>query len=390
MPLPHADQGAPRPRHAVRLFPGRSFFSVLSVLLLLPVCCQDPEEGATPESQAVPPDSDAAVRKPGAQTLREAQVLRFSPDRTFTIVQFTDTQDDQEMDPRTVRLIEAVLDDVGPDLVVFTGDNVRSGPKIPQDVWTAIDQFARPVDSRGISWLIAFGNHDEDHTPLTGVDEEKMLEYCMSFPFNVNQPGPTGVHGTGNMHALVLESDGDQPRFTIWALDSNRYVPDTIAGQAIRAAGLRAYDWIRHSQVNWYYQTSRELEARYGRPVPGLMFLHIPLPELDLMWKNPEVHGVVGEKNEDVAAGAFNSGLFAAIMERGDVRGVFVGHDHVNDYAGDYFGIRLGYAANTGYGTYGLDGDEGDRMRGARVFVVHEDDPGRFETYMIWARDLGM
>ncbi len=354
----------------------RGLPAALPILLLLATGCRGPDERAAPDPSLAPP--------------REAPVLRFGPDRTFTIVQFTDTQDDQDVDPRTVRLIEAVLDEVGPDLVVFTGDNIRSGPETPQDVRTAIDNFVVPVDSRGIPWLIAFGNHDEDHTPVTGVDEEEMLEYYMSFSFNANQPGPPDVYGTGNMHVLVLGSDDDTPRFNIWALDSNRYVPDTMAGQSLRAAGLWAYDWIRHSQVAWYYRTSQDLEARYGGPIPALMFFHIPLPEFRLMWQNPEVHGVVGEKNESVAAGAFNSGLFAAMMERGDVKGVFVGHDHVNDYVGDYFGIRLGYAANTGYGTYGLDGEERDRTRGARVFVVPEDDPGRFETYMVWARDLGI
>lgn len=335
-----------------------------------------PDEGAAPEA--------------GLGAPRETPALRFRPDSTFTIVQFTDTQDDQDMDPRTVRLMEAVLDDVGPDLVVFTGDIVRSGPETPQDVRTAIDHVARPVESRGIPWLMAFGNHDEDHTPLTGVDEEGMLEYYMSFPHNINQPAPAGVHGTGNMHALVLASDGDQPRFNVWALDSGRYTPDTIAGQSVRASGLRSYDWIRHSQVAWYVRTSQALEARYGGPVPALMFFHIPLPEFALLWAHRENHGVVGERNEDVAAGTFNSGLLAAMMERGDVKGVFVGHDHVNDYVGDYFGIRLGYSANTGFGTYGLDGDDRDRMRGARVFVLRENDPSRFETYMVWARDYGI
>jgi hypothetical protein len=365
-----------KPVRAALLRPGPAL-ALLAVLSLLPaVGCRGSDEQGEPE--------------PGAAVPRGESVLRFRPDRTFTIVQFTDTQDDQDMDPRTVRLIEAVLDDVGPDLVVLTGDNVRSGPQTEQDVRTAIDHFARPVDSRGIPWLVTFGNHDEDHTSATGVDEERMLDYYMSFPHNLNQPGPAGVHGTGNMHALVMASDGNEPRFNLWALDSGRYSPDTIAGQSVRAAGLRAYDWIRHSQVAWYFRTSEELEARHGAPVPALMFFHIPLPEFDLMWQKPEVHGVVGERNEDVAAGTFNSGLFAAMMERGDVKGVFVGHDHVNDYVGDYFGIRLGYSANTGFGTYGLDGDERERMRGARVFVIQEDDPGRFETYMVWARDYGI
>jgi hypothetical protein len=120
------------------------------------------------------------------------------------------------------------------------------------------------------------------------------------------------------------------------------------------------------------------------------MFFHIPLPELDLMWQNRENHEVVGERNEDVASGAFNSGLFGAVMDRGDVVGIFAGHDHVNDYVGDYFGVRLGYSANVGFGTYGLDGPDRDRMRGGRVLIIPEEDPGSFETFMVHAGHYGI
>jgi hypothetical protein len=316
--------------------------------------------------------------------------LRFNNDGTFKVVQFTDTQDDQDIDPRTVRLMEAVLDTEQPDLVVFTGDNIRSGPETPDDVWTAIDNIAEPVDSRGIPWLIAFGNHDEDHTPKSGIAEQTMLERYMSYAQNINVRGPAEVTGTGNMNLLVYGSSGEEPVFNIWLFDSGRYAPGEIGGQSIEHDSLPGWDWIRHSQVAWYYDTSSDLEQRYSRKIPSLAFFHIPLWEFDLMWDNREHHGVVGEKNESVSSGPVNSGLFAAMLERGDVLGVFVGHDHVNDYVGDYFGIHLGYAANTGFGTYGLDGPEKDRMRGARVFVVHEGDPWAFETNMVYARDYGI
>jgi hypothetical protein len=316
--------------------------------------------------------------------------LSFGPDGQFTIVHFTDTQDDHEIDPRTVLLMEAVLAEVSPDLVVFTGDNVRSGPETPEDVKTAIDAIAGPVEAAGVPWFITFGNHDEDHTHRTGMDEAALLEYYMSFPHNINQTDPEEVNGTGNMVALVAGSGSSEPAFALWGLDSGRYVPDSIGGQSISADGLRTYDWIRPGQVGWYTGTSMQLEAHYGAAIPGLMFFHIPLPEFALMWENRENHQVVGERNEDVAAGAFNSGLFGAIQDRGDVVGIFVGHDHVNDFVGNYFGVWLGYSANTGYGTYGLEGDDPDRMRGARVLTVYEDDPGKLETRMIFARDLGI
>lgn len=352
---------------------------LLVALLVLPLlACGGSEEkgsGRPPGGSGIPQDHPT---------------LRFDVDGTFAIVHFTDTQDDQDIDPRTVRLMEAVLDDQQPDLVVFTGDNVRSGPETPDDVHQAIDAIAQPVESRGIPWLVTFGNHDEDHTPRTGVDAEAMLEYYMSFPHNLNRPGPEGVNGTGNMQVLVYGSDGEKPQFNIWALDSGRYSSDSFGDQPLEKDGLRSYDWIRPSQIGWYDRTSREIEARFGYKVPGLMFFHIPIPEFALMWEHRENHDVVGEKNEDVAAGPFNSGLFGTVMDRGDVHGIFVGHDHVNDFVGDYFGVRLGYSANAGFGTYGLDGDDPDRLRGARVIVVDQKAPQSFETFMVFARDFGI
>jgi hypothetical protein len=327
---------------------------------------------------------------PGRQAREPEPTLRFRPDGTFVLVHFTDVQDDQDIDPRTVRLIEAVLDEHRPDLVVFTGDNVREGPETPADVHRAVEGFAGPVESRGIPWAVTFGNHDEDHTPVTGMDEAALLDHYMSYPHNLNRPSPAGVHGTGNGHIVILGSQRTAPAFNVWLLDSGRYVPDTIAAQAVGDDGLRTYDWIRPSQVAWYATTSQSLERRWGAKVPSLMFFHIPLPEFALLWDHRENHSVTGEKNEDVAAGAFNSGLFGAVMDRGDVAGIFVGHDHVNDYVGDYFGVRLGYSANVGFGTYGLEGDDKDRMRGARVFRIREDDPRAFETFMVYARDYGI
>ncbi len=373
--------------------------ALLAFALVLATCAGgrapgDPRPGA-PEGSRSAGAGEAAVTvvfhgADGEAAAGASPTLRFRPDGTFRIVQFTDTQDDHHIDPRTVRLLEAVLDDQRPDLVVFTGDNVRAGPETAEDVWAAIEHIARPVEDRGIPWLVTFGNHDEDHTGRTGVDEAAMLARYMSYPHNLNRPGPADVTGTGNMHMLIRASDSDEPVFNIWALDSGRYAADSVGGQAIADDGLPGWDVIRFDQVRWYYETSQELERRHGAPVPALAFFHIPLREFHHMWQHRENHGVVGERNEPVSTGPFNSGLFAAMLERGDVKGVFVGHDHINDYVGDYFGIRLGYAANSGFGTYGLGGDERDRMRGARVLVLREDDPGAFETFMVRARDYGI
>jgi hypothetical protein len=104
----------------------------------------------------------------------------------------------------------------------------------------------------------------------------------------------------------------------------------------------------------------------------------------------PPLHGVTGERNEEECVGPFNGGLLAAALDRGDVLGVFAGHDHVNDYAGDYFGVTLAYAACAGFAPYGLGGQDDHRLRGARLIRLDERDPGRLETRMIRAGDLGI
>ena len=78
------------------------------------------------------------------------------------------------------------------------------------------------------------------------------------------------------------------------------------------------------------------------------------------------------------------------MLQRGDVKGVFCGHDHVNDFIGNYYGIYLGYAANTGFGTYGLGGTQNNRLRGARVFILNEDKIETFNTFMVYALDYGI
>jgi 3',5'-cyclic AMP phosphodiesterase CpdA len=353
-----------------------------------------------------------ALASPALATEREEQehlrTLRFSPDRTFKVVQFTDTQDGQDTDPRTVALIGAVLDDQRPDLVVFTGDQLTSRPQTAADVRRAIDNIVQPMEARRIPWLVAFGNHDEDHTARTGLDREAQLAIYRSYRHNLNQPSPRGVSGSGNMQALVNGSRSDEPVFNVWALDSGKYAPAKVGEQVVGEdyllgwTWMPTWDWIKPDQVAWYTRTSERLEREHGRKLPSLMFFHIPLQEWRQMYENDAVkvahpeyglapqHGVVGERNEDECPGPFNSGLFAALAARGDVKGVFVGHDHVNDYVGDYFGVRLGYSANTGFATYGLGGAENHRMRGARVFVVREDQPEQFDTRMVFAADYGI
>lgn len=342
-------------------------------------------------------------RSPAGSPRANGPKLRFHADGTFKVVQFNDTQDDERTDKRTVELIEKTLDQEQPDFVLINGDVITGGCETRLAVKQAINNVVWPMESRGIPWAVTYGNHDEDSLPQSGVDEAGMLDFYRSYDYNMNAENIAGVTGTGNTIVPVASSaKKNRDAFALWLLDSGRYAPGSINGQDF--AGYPTWDWLRMDQVAWYREESQQLEQKLGRKLPGLMFIHIALWEHRFMWwggvdtrtaadaaRGKARHAIVGERNEDECPGPINSGMYNAILERGDVKGVFVGHDHVNDYVGDYYGVLLGYAPGTGFGAYGLPGADRNRMRGGRVFELTESgDDVSIATRVVYARDLGI
>lgn len=339
----------------------------------------------------------------------QPEKLNFRADGTFKVMQITDPQDDHCTEKRTVELITKALEQENPDLVVFSGDIITGGDRSPEETRIAINNMVAPIEAAGVPFMITFGNHDEDSSEITGLYEPDQLEIYRGYSCNINEPDyEDRVTGTGEMVTLVRGSFDRNPKLAVWGLDSGRYAPNPIAGQDINQEPVKydnKWDWIREDQVNWYVEKSKNIEKRYGKKIPGMMFFHIPLPEHEYMWdvdkgyeypdhmlvgKQPGKHEIQGERNECVCTGPFNSGLFGAMVERGDIKTVFVGHDHINNYQGNYYGIQLGYGASSGFGPYGFEGDERNRLRGVRIFEVSEANPEKISTHMLLASELGI
>ncbi len=345
--------------------------------------------------------SSRGAAAPGRDGLAQPR-LRFNAGGGFRVLHVTDTQDDEFVDRRTVELIGKAIDSQKPDLVVFGGDQLVGSLDTVTEIKQAINNVVAPVEEREVPWIATFGNHDEDSSARHGWYEPEQLEFLMGYRHNLNVPGPRGVSGTGNMVLPVRRSDSDDWAFAVWLLDSGRYAPLPIEGQD--GDGYMTYEWVHADQVAWYRETSLAIEKRLGHKVPGLLVQHIPPIEFDYMWwggaysrtaadhdRGVARHGIVGERNEDVYTGLFNSGLVLSVLERGDIKGIFCGHDHVNTYVGNYYGVLLGYSGNAGFGTYGLGGAENHRLRGVRVFDLDEDAANPIVgTSMVFARDLGI
>ena len=330
----------------------------------------------------------------------KADKLRFREDGSFTVIQFNDTQDTHLTDKRTIELITKAIATEDPDFVVLNGDIINGGPSTEEQVKQAYNNVIAPIEAAGVHWALNFGNHDEDSVEKSGMTEQRIMEFVRQYPHNLNVR-EDAISGHSNLMVPVAGSKNGKIAAAMWLIDSGRYEQDSIDGQKVEEYD---YETVHSDQVVWYYEQSLKLEQRVGKPVPGLMWLHIPLWETRYMWfasptdwteqnhqKALTKHQITDpQRNEREYVSQFNSGLYNFVRERGDVMGIYFGHDHINTYEGNYFGVHLGYAPGTGFGTYGMGGAENHKLRGCRVFTLDESKPGEFTTRNLYARELGI
>ena len=280
--------------------------------------------------------------------------LSFRQDGTFTIMQFTDLHwmDGRAEDRRTRELMELTMDAEKPDLVVFTGDIIYTGDVSPgnmrcENPRQAFRDAVAAVEERGIPWACVFGNHDTE----CGITRQELIQLALEHQHTITEAGPADLSGEGNYTLELVDSHGN-PAANLYFLDSGDY------SQLQHVPG---YDWVRRDQLHWLSSESARLNPpEREAKVPALAFFHIPVPEYQEVWDTQICYG---HKYEPVCCPPINSGLFATLLEMGDVVGTFCGHDHINDFHGTLHGIRLCYGRASGYNTYGREGF----MRGARM-----------------------
>lgn len=287
--------------------------------------------------------------------------LKFNSSGTFRIAQFTDIHWDpaSENNHKTLEIIRLVLEEEKPDLVIYTGDVVTNGPSLKG--WLDV---TKPLIDSGIPWAVTLGNHDDE----AEVTRKQIFELLVTLPGFAGIEGPSDIPGTGNYVLPVLSSSSDKTAALIWCFDSHGYPEVKSHGD---------YDWIKFDQIAWYRNLSRYFSnANNRQALPALAYFHIPLPEYKEV---AQLEGTVGRFEEKVCSPDINSGLFAAFLEMGDVMGVFVGHDHVNNFIGVHHGIVLGYGQVSGADSYG------DFPRGSRIVELKEGIRG----FKSWIRTAG-
>ena len=322
----------------------------------------------------------------------EKPILRFNKDKKFRVLMVSDfhlginPKLQEDYNYKVIRGLNALLETAKPDFVMIGGDQCLNYGT-PENIKAKFEEIIEPIISRKIPWAAVFGNHDRECG--LGLDEE--MKIYQSIPYCLAEAGPEDISGVGNYQIPVLASDSDEIKYNLWAMDSQHRVDDFIKKFGLAedtrivmphhindgsGDGCPLFD-----QVMWYYNKSVEIEKEQGKKVPGVMFMHISLPEYMTIAHNPEECGAIGSKRESNCSTELNSGLFLASLQRGDIKGFFFGHDHLIDLQGEYCGITMACDAALGYNM-----SAHDDLRGGRIIDLYED--GGLETYMVKLIDI--
>ena len=178
-----------------------------------------------------------------------------------------------------------------------------------------------------------------------------------------------GITGFSN-YLVKLRNKNGKLNSVIYMLDSNEY---------IKVEQKKTYDYIHKDQVEWYASETIRINSEEGRNVPSHLFFHIPLREYNDAWnavinadKSAEYY--YGSRDEAISCSKADSELFDKVLELDSTKGIFCGHDHLNDFSVSYKGIRLTYGQGIDCLLYAKNLSE---HKGATLLKIHKN--GDFE-----------
>lgn len=316
----------------------------------------------------------------------------------FRIMQIADVQDTQRASDTTVRFIREALKRAQPDLVVFTGDQVKGygfnlmGGDNKKKVTECINKFLTPLDETGIPFTFVFGNHDDQ---AFSISKKEQLEIYGSHENCVAYNADDEIDGYCN-HNLEIKGEDGKTKLNVYLMDS---LTATLDGTC---------DHVHENQLEWYKNTRDRLKEENGDYVPSVVFQHIPVNEIyELLMEvpkgtpnsaqgyrqwdgkfftvNPEMVKIDERTfiGETPSVPNENGGQFDVMNEKGDVFLMLFGHDHNNSFIGEYKGMKMGYTQGCGFNVYGPG-----KNRGVRIIDFNEENPTDFVSTTLTVSDL--
>lgn len=253
-------------------------------------------------------------------------------DKDFVILNLTDIQMSEQytifQNNRNYKLVRELVDEVKPDLITLTGDNIWLF-----NTKAAANRLTKEMDKLGVPWAPVFGNHDAEND----VDKNWLVEKFNESEHCLMKKGPVNVSGVGNYIINIKEEGTNKIVHTLFMMDShmsksyseidtvnvydgangvervepqsgtwepetglltkNGYsfapVLDENGDNAINAITKKpeykvlgsGYDYVKESQIEWYKWAVNGIAnlpnaaKNANGVVPSSVFMHIAVPE---------------------------------------------------------------------------------------------------------------
>ncbi len=303
--------------------------------------------------------------------------LTFSHNGSFKISIFEDLHfgeaEETDWGPRqdemTLEVMRNVLGMEDPQLVVLNGDLITGENTMLENATKYIATIVKPLVGGGYRWASTYGNHDQ----AFNLSSKSMLDTEANYgssSLTGNMMAGDGV-GVTNYYLPVFGAARDVvPELILWFFDSQGgrvFQQHNKNGDEMSVPGV-----VHERVVNWFRDTSAGLRARYGKAVPSLAFVHIPVGAmLDFQRQGVDAHHEPGI-NDDIPLGSEapnDSAFVRALKDTEGLLAVFSGHDHGNDFCHPTPAFTYPFfcfGRHTGYGGYG------HWMRGSRQVMLNQ------------------
>ncbi|MBE6538182.1 MAG: hypothetical protein E7671_01795 [Ruminococcaceae bacterium] len=320
--------------------------------------------------------------------------LSFSEEGKFRALVLSDA----DINTSTIEAIGVISNAEKPDIVIFAGD-VSSGISTKAELERYVQTLTAPLESRRIPWTVIFGEQDTDG----GLSASAQMEVYTSFAHCVAK-SDFSSDGTVSCFLPIYKwgEDGESgdPVFGIWGMGQTPMLSLTgsgASGDALLSSDRESgtdYGYVPSAHIAFFSETQDILDRAAGGSLSSIVVSHTPVPEFKIIAENAEATKMTGSIGEPVSASPLNSGLFTALVDAGNVLGLYSGHDHLNAFSGIYCGIELGYSASIGYDGYGFGGtfELNNRLRGGRLIELTLSQSGEITSAskMVYAADYGI
>jgi len=280
-----------------------------------------------------------------------------------------------EQDRKTFEVLDCVIPEEKPDLIVLSGDQLTAND-VRLNATSYYSLLGQHLSRFGIPWCLIFGNHDDQafeiRLPNGTIIKEpaetsraELLAVDQGFPLSLTQAGPKTVFGSSN-YAL----DVHYP--SAWENHAERTRPEPnglVAMQLIflDSGGGSLPQQLQQNQIDWFRRIYRNDTAA------AAAFQHIPT--YDFAYDGSLCHGMQKDPVDSVSK---DPGIVHTLQQAGNVMWLGVGHNHGNDYccrvnrtglepmpSSSRQMLALCFGRHSGYGGYNRGWD-----RGARIYQV--------------------